>query len=60
MSELDDVKVELDTKKATAGYALDAADGIATWKRKLAPTEKRTVDLVFHVDVPSSYDSGDL
>ena len=60
VSELDDVKVELDTKKTTAGYALDAADGIATWKLKLAPAEKRTVDLVFHVDVPSSYDSGDL
>jgi uncharacterized protein (TIGR02231 family) len=58
VSELEDVKVELDTKKTTAGYALDAADGIATWKLKLAPAEKRTVDLVFHVDVPSSYDSG--
>jgi uncharacterized protein (TIGR02231 family) len=60
MSELDDVKVELDTKKTTAGYTLDAADGIATWKLKLAPAEKRTVDLFFHVDVPSSYDSGGL
>jgi len=58
VSELEDVKVELDTKKTTAGYALDATDGIATWKLKLAPAEKRTVDLVFHVDVPSSYDSG--
>jgi len=60
VSELEDVKVELDAKKTTAGYALDAADGIATWKLKLAPAEKRTVDLVFHVDVPSSYDSGGL
>jgi uncharacterized protein (TIGR02231 family) len=58
VSELEDVKVELDTKKTTAGYALDATDGIAIWKLKLAPAEKRTVDLVFHVDVPSSYDSG--
>lgn len=60
VSELDDVKVELDTKKTTAGYTLDAADGIATWKLQLAPAEKRTVDFVFHVDVPSSYDSGGL
>jgi uncharacterized protein (TIGR02231 family) len=60
VSELDDVKVELDAKKTTAGYALDAADGIATWKLKLAPADKRTVDLVFHVDVPSSYDSGGM
>jgi uncharacterized protein (TIGR02231 family) len=60
VSELDDVKVELDTRKTTAGYALEATDGIATWKLKLAPAEKRTVDLAFHVDVPSSYDSGGL
>jgi uncharacterized protein (TIGR02231 family) len=60
VSELDDVKVELDAKKTTAGYALDAADGITRWRLKLAPAEKRTVDLVFHVDVPSSYDSGGL
>jgi uncharacterized protein (TIGR02231 family) len=59
VSELEDVKVELDTKKTTAGYALDAADGIATWKLKLAPAEKRTVDLAFHVEVPSSYDSSE-
>jgi uncharacterized protein (TIGR02231 family) len=58
VSELDDVKVELDTKKTTAGHALAATDGIITWKLKLAPGDKRTVDLVFHVDVPSSYDSG--
>ncbi len=58
VSELDDVKVELDTKKTAAGYTLDAEDGIASWKLTLAPAEKRTVELVFHVDVPSSYDSG--
>ncbi|WP_224364970.1 mucoidy inhibitor MuiA family protein [Hyalangium versicolor] len=60
VSELDDVTVELDAKKTTAGYALAAEDGIATWKLELAPAEKRTVDLAFHVDVPSSYDSGGL
>ncbi len=60
VSELDDVKVELDTKKTTAGHGLDTTDGIVTWKLKLAPAEKRTVDLVFHVDVPSSYDSGGI
>jgi uncharacterized protein (TIGR02231 family) len=60
VSELDDVKVELDTKKTTAGHELEATDGIVTWKLKLAPTDKRTVNLVFHVDVPSSYDSGGI
>jgi len=58
VSELDDVKVELDTKKTSAGHVLEPTDGIVTWKLKLAPGDKRTVDLVFHVDVPASYDSG--
>lgn len=56
VSELDDVTVELDKKKTTAGHTLEAMDGIVTWKVKLAPSEQRSVDLVFHVDVPSSYD----
>ncbi|MFL5357627.1 mucoidy inhibitor MuiA family protein [Archangium sp.] len=60
VSELDDVKVELDTGKTTGGYALDSMDGIATWKLTLAPAEQRSVDLVFHVDVPSSYDMDGL
>ncbi|WNG50752.1 mucoidy inhibitor MuiA family protein [Archangium minus] len=60
VSELDDVKVELDNEKTTGGYALEAMDGIATWKLTLAPSEQRSVDLSFHVDVPSSYDMGGL
>ncbi|WP_164017961.1 mucoidy inhibitor MuiA family protein [Pyxidicoccus trucidator] len=57
VSELDDVKVELEPE-STAGYTLAAADGIATWKVPLAPGEQRTVDLAFHVDAPSDYDTG--
>jgi uncharacterized protein (TIGR02231 family) len=60
VSELDDVKVELNSEKTTGGHALDAMDGIVSWKVTLAPAEKRSVDLVFHVDVPSSYDMGGL
>lgn len=59
VSELDDVKVELE-QESTAGYTLASEDGIATWKVALAPGERRTVDLVFHVDAPSSYDTGSL
>ena len=59
VSELDDVKVELESQ-TTPGYQLDAPDGIATWKLKLAPAEKKKLELAFHVDVPSSYDSGGL
>ena len=57
VSELDDVKVEMDLT-TTAGYALAADDGIATWKLTLKPGEQRTVELHFHVDAPSSYDTG--
>jgi hypothetical protein len=59
VSELDDVKVDLE-QESTAGYTLAAEDGIATWKVKLAPGERRTVDLAFHVDAPSSYETGGL
>jgi uncharacterized protein (TIGR02231 family) len=59
VSELDDVKVELEPE-STAGYTLAAEDGIATWQVALKPGEERTVDLAFHVDAPSSYDTGGL
>jgi uncharacterized protein (TIGR02231 family) len=59
VSEMDDVRVEIDPK-TTKGYELEKADGIITWKVKLAKGDEKNVDLVFHVDVPSSYDTGNL
>ncbi|WP_141325797.1 mucoidy inhibitor MuiA family protein [Myxococcus sp. AB025B] len=59
VSELDDVKVEV-APESTAGLALTKDDGIATWQVALAPAETRTLELVFHVDAPSSYVSGGL
>lgn len=59
VSELDDVVVQVDPK-TTRGYELAASDGILTWKVKLAPKAKQTVDLAYQIDVPSSYDSGGL
>ncbi len=59
VSELKDVKVALEPV-TTGGYALQSDDGIATWKVKLAPGEKRTVDFAFHVDAPSSYETRGL
>jgi uncharacterized protein (TIGR02231 family) len=59
VSELKDVKVELE-QESTAGYTLAAEDGIVTWKVPLKAGEKRMVDLVFHVDAPSEYDTGRL
>jgi len=57
VSELDDIKVGIDAA-TTGGYALRTEDGIVTWRLKLAPGEKRTVELRYHVDVPASYDAG--
>ncbi|WP_342380526.1 mucoidy inhibitor MuiA family protein [Myxococcus stipitatus] len=54
VSELDDVKVEVEPT-TTAGFTVGTEDGIAVWKLALAPGEKRTVELAFHVDAPSSY-----
>ena len=59
VSELDDVKVAIDAR-VTTGYELRADDGVVLWKVKLASGEKRRFDLVYTVDVPSSYDSGNL
>jgi uncharacterized protein (TIGR02231 family) len=57
VSELDDVAVTV-TEKTTPGYAMNASDGIAKWKVKLGPSEKKNVELAYKVDVPSSYDTG--
>jgi uncharacterized protein (TIGR02231 family) len=59
VSELDDVEVKVD-ERTTKGYAVEKADGVLTWRLKLAPREERQVDLVFYVDVPTSYDLGAL
>ncbi|QRN98760.1 mucoidy inhibitor MuiA family protein [Archangium violaceum] len=60
VSELDDVKVELDREKTTGGHVFDSVDGIVSWKVSLAPAEQRSVVLSFHVDVPTSYDMSGL
>ncbi|QSQ17012.1 DUF4139 domain-containing protein [Myxococcus landrumensis] len=54
VSELDDVTVEVEPV-TTAGFTVGKEDGIAVWKLALAPGEKRTVELAFHVDAPSRY-----
>ncbi|HUB07574.1 MAG TPA: mucoidy inhibitor MuiA family protein [Myxococcales bacterium] len=59
VSELDDVKVTID-ETTTAGYQQNAQDGRLTWKLQLAPGERKTLELHFHVDIPGSYDSEQL
>lgn len=53
VSELDEVKVAMD-QKATPGYELKPADGIVTYRLRLAPGEKRAVELAYFVDAPAS------
>ena len=59
VSELKDVKVVIDPK-TSGSYELRGDDGIVTWKVGLRAGEKRTLELAFHVDAPSSYDRGAL
>lgn len=59
VSELDDVRVEVEAD-TTKGYELKKDDGLLVWKVKLPRGDKRTLKLLFHVDVPSSYDTGGL
>ncbi|MGC4122476.1 MAG: mucoidy inhibitor MuiA family protein [Myxococcales bacterium] len=60
VSQMDDVKVQVDPKGTTPGYELAKDDGFLTWKVGLAPKEKKTVELRFAVEVPSKYDSSSL
>jgi uncharacterized protein (TIGR02231 family) len=57
VSELEDVAVTVDPK-TTAGYKLDPQDGIAKWKVSLKPGDKKNVELLYKVDVPNTYDTG--
>jgi uncharacterized protein (TIGR02231 family) len=59
LSELDDVKVELEDK-TSAPREVGKDDGIVRFQVALQPGEKKSIDLAFHVDVPGSYESGGL
>lgn len=55
VSELDDVKIGLDG--TSAGYDFDKNDGLVRWRPKLGGGQKQTLDLMFYIDVPASYDT---
>ena len=59
VSEMEDIGVAIDDS-TTRGYELKPQDGVVKWKVKLAASQKQSVDLAFHVDVPDSYDTGGL
>jgi len=54
VSELEDVPVTLE-EKTTAGYGLQAEEGLLSWHVKLGPGETRKLGLTYRIDVPSSY-----
>ena len=54
VSELADIKVGLHPN-TSPGHALQAQDGILSWRLRLNPGEQRTLSLSYFVDVPSSY-----
>lgn len=60
VSELDDVKVELDEQKTTRPFELLRTDGLVTWPVTLKPGEKRAVELHFVVQIPEKYDAAGL
>ncbi|NVJ22503.1 mucoidy inhibitor MuiA family protein [Myxococcus sp. AM011] len=57
VSELEDVKVEVEPESSKDCAPADA-DGITLCRVTLEAGQARTVDLAFHVDAPSSYDTG--
>ena len=54
VSELADVKVTVDPR-TTPGFEHRKADGLVVWRLALRPGERRSLDLVFRVEAPSSY-----
>lgn len=59
VAEVNDIEVAVG-EKTTPGVQVNKASGVATWKVPLKPQEKKSVDFVFRVDVPSSYELGGL
>lgn len=59
VSELADIAVSVG-EKTTPGYQQGAQDGLVKWKVSLKAQEKKTVDFIFRVDVPTSYETGGL
>jgi uncharacterized protein (TIGR02231 family) len=59
VSEMSDIVVGVG-EKTTAGYKLDPQDGLARWKVPLKVGEKKVVDFGYSVEVPSSYETGNL
>lgn len=54
VSEMKDVSVTIDGN-TSPGHTLETSDGIIRWPVKLQVGEQRSLDLTFHMDIPSDY-----
>jgi hypothetical protein len=59
LSELEEIKVELDTQSAKI-FQVGAADGIARTVVDLAPRQARAIALKYDVQLPGSFDTSGL
>lgn len=55
VSKVEDVRVELNTKKSTAGYTLDEHRGFVTWTVKLRSGKKKSIDLAYEIHLPKEW-----
>ena len=55
VSKAEDVRVELDRKRTTRGFVLDAHRGFVTWKVDLGAGKTSRSDLVYAIHVPKSW-----
>lgn len=55
VSKIDDVRVELQGNRTTAGYKLDKDRGLLTWSVALAPAERKNVDLAYTIKLPDDW-----
>lgn len=55
VSKNEDIQVILDTVATTGSYNFDQYKGFLTWEITLAPKEKKTVEVVYQIEVPSDW-----
>ncbi|MBN1962991.1 MAG: DUF4139 domain-containing protein [Deltaproteobacteria bacterium] len=58
VSKIEDVKVELDKKNTTKGYALDKYRGLITWKLNIPAGKKETIDFGYTIKLPEDWNIG--
>ena len=55
VSKVDDVKVRIDRKKTTQGFAHDALTGWLTWTVEVAPGGESRVELGYSIALPDDW-----